>query len=96
MDSANRSGNKQVMVLDHAEEKERAETVPVVVEEVWPAPCAGRDQQAPVISLYLTLHCPRCGQLANLDETFREQPCLLDSRDSHSFALNGQHHEFDQ
>ncbi len=96
MDSANRSGNKPVMLLDHTEEKERTESVPVMVEEAWPAPCEQRDQQAPVISLYLTLHCPRCGQLANLDETFRQQPCLLDTRDPHSFALNGQHHEFDQ
>ena len=72
MDSADRSGNKPVTLLDHTEEKECTGTLPVLVEEAWPAPCEGRDVQAPVIALYLTLHCPKCGQLANLDPKFRQ------------------------
>jgi hypothetical protein len=96
MDSAKRSGNKPVTQLNRAEEKEIAGTVPVLVEEAWPAPCVGRDTQAPVIALYLTLHCPKCGQLANLDADFQQQPCLLGARDPHNFLLDGRHHEFDQ
>jgi hypothetical protein len=49
-----------------------------------------------VIALYLTLHCPKCGQLANLDADFQQQPCLLGARDPHNFLLDGRHHEFDQ
>ena len=96
MSSADRPGNKDLHSLDLPDEEEFHDPTPILEMEDWPAPCSRREQQSPPINLYLALHCPRCGQLANLDPKCRLQPCLLDHGPTHSFLLNGHHHEFEQ
>ncbi len=67
---------------------------------IWPAegeqPCAALSTRSPEIALYLNLHCPRCGQLANLSDKSEPQPCLLGAWPASQFHLNGDHHEYSQ
>ena len=59
-------------------------------------PCSALSTRSPEIALYLNLHCPRCGQLANLSDKSVSQPCLLRTWPASQFHLNGDHHEFSQ
>ena len=96
MDSPNRPGQKSPTSSELPENREQRPSVPVFVRDKWPTPCAARGEQAPGISLYLTLHCPKCGQLANLDDDFTKQICLLEERGLEQLLLSGNHHEFEQ
>lgn len=96
MSSADRPGNKEPIFPELLDEEDFYDPAPILENDDWPAPCARREQQSPAINLYLALHCPRCGQLANLDPNCQVQSCLLDHGPTHSFLLNGQHHEFEQ
>ena len=96
MDSAKRQGGKALAYEELGNEEESVPGVPVVAKGAWPMPCAQRGEQAASINLYLTLHCPKCGQLANLDEDFTDQPCLLTYCGTGQLLLSGNHHEFEQ
>lgn len=67
---------------------------------IWPPeqarPCTAVSTRSPEIALYLSLHCPRCGQLANLADKTAPLPCLLEVRPASQFHLNGEHHEYNQ
>ena len=95
MDGADRPANKDAGIFDLLEDEEAQGTAPFLECDDWPAPCSTREQKSPAINLYLALHCPRCGQLANLDPKFRLRPCLLDYGEPHRFLLSGRHHEFE-
>ena len=96
MDSAKRQGGKFLAYDEGRDEEESVPGMPVVAKGIWPMPCMERGDQAASINLYLTLHCPRCGQLANLDESFNEQHCLLKYFATGQLMLSGNHHEFEQ
>ena len=63
---------------------------------VQPLPCEDAHIHAAEISLYLNLHCPRCGQLSMLDSQVWERRCLLEDGQVHQYLLDGSHHEFEQ
>lgn len=96
MDSARRPGGKSLAYDEGRDEEESVPGMPVVAKGAWPMPCVERGEQAACVNLYLTLHCPKCGQLANLDEKFKEQPCLLTYCGAGQLMLSGNHHEFEQ
>jgi hypothetical protein len=61
-----------------------------------PLPCRDLTHHAAEISLYLNLHCPRCGQLSMLDPRVWQRSCLLEDGQVHQYLLDGTHHEFEQ
>ena len=61
-----------------------------------PESCAAPEGSSAEVSLFLSLHCPRCGQFANLDENKGAQRCLSADAESHSYVLDGSHHSYPQ
>ena len=61
-----------------------------------PDPCLLASKRNPEIALFLSLNCPRCGQLASLDGDREDQGCLAQNRPSCQFQLSGDHHDFRQ
>ena len=55
-------------------------------------PCSEAQANSPEISLYLSLHCPRCGQFAAFDSEGGPRRCLLDAAPVHSYLLDRKHH----
>lgn len=55
-------------------------------------PCAEAQANAPEIALYLSLHCPRCGQFAAFDAQTGPRRCLLSVAKPHSYLLDRDHH----
>ncbi len=61
-----------------------------------PEPCDLASHYSPEITLFLSLNCPRCGQLAILDQARESQPCLAEFRGVSQFMLSGGHHDHRQ
>ena len=65
--------------------------------DIWPPertePCAAVTTRSPEVALFLSMHCPRCGQLADLADEDTPTPCLLQIRPVHQYHLSGSHHE---
>jgi hypothetical protein len=55
-------------------------------------PCAEAAANSPEISLYLSLHCPRCGQFAAFDSQGGPRRCLLEAAPLHAYLLDRSHH----
>jgi len=69
-----------------------AQPRPDVTRWTHQEPCAEAAANAPEIALYLSLHCPRCGQFAAFDATKGPRRCLLAAAPVHSYLLDRDHH----
>ena len=94
MDSPDRPGDKPLM-LEVFENDYEDRGLPARGVRLWTSPCEARAHQPQQVAVFLSLHCPRCGQLASLDSSPSDKPCLLDRACLHAFLLEGRHHEFD-
>lgn len=55
-------------------------------------PCSDAQENGPEIALYISLHCPRCGQFAAFDMEGGPRRCLLAHGKVHSYLLDRSHH----